>query len=348
MAVNFAKVIDLAIQEGGQQGQYNWTTKVRDVFKNRYKELGLRREQVDPGGEYGNTFQNTLSRLLPSTADANFMANNVRIAANENKSVGEITARNLASAGGFKEAGADFARLNVAGDLIRGTINPEQAEQLRGYIGDARFFQDASGALASAQTQVRNLERSIAQAQQQYAQSPLGMESTKATYEPRLASLNAQLEKARDLVSERQQRVNTYADKLNESYQPLAGVQSSFSAVPVEQAANLFKQRQPSPANIQRRRVVSERQPVASQGLLQDVAEPQPTAQLTAQPAAQPTAQMASVDPVQMQRQSLFNSLINPEAPRLQNIQQPSFQSYLGGLNTREYLDLINRLFTQY
>lgn len=58
--------------------------------------------------------------------------------------------------------------------------------------------------------------------------------------------------------------------------------------------------------------------------------------------------QLRSLQTQNSATQSLFNSLINPQAPRLQNIQQPSLQSYLAGLNSREYLDLINRIFAQY
>lgn len=45
------------------------------------------------------------------------------------------------------------------------------------------------------------------------------------------------------------------------------------------------------------------------------------------------------------QKQSLFNSLLNPEAPRLQNVSLDPTQQYLNMLDTNKYLDLVNRLF---
>lgn len=45
------------------------------------------------------------------------------------------------------------------------------------------------------------------------------------------------------------------------------------------------------------------------------------------------------------QRQSLFDSLLNPEAPRLQNASINPTQQYLNMLDTNRYLDLVKRLF---
>lgn len=72
----------------------------------------------------------------------------------------------------------------------------------------------------------------------------------------------------------------------------------------------------------------------------------QPTRGLTAQPMgalAQTTPQRIS--PIQNQRQSLIESLLNPEAPRLQNVPLDPTQQYLNMLDTGKYLDLVKRLF---
>jgi len=212
VALDLGNLITLAVQEGGPQGIYTWPEKIRDVFNSRYRELGLSLEQVSPGGEYGNTFQGALERLLPASIEATFMARAQMAADYYGIPIGQQVIQDLNNRRDNVQTvtDADFMKLKAAQDLAAGNITPEDAYNISSYVGRMSFLKDTSRALQQKQNEIASLQQDIQRTEQQYQNSPLGMASTRDTYEPRLASLRSRLAKAREQLPVLQQRTQDY------------------------------------------------------------------------------------------------------------------------------------------
>jgi len=323
MAIDFAKLITLAVEEGGDQGIYNWPSQVRNVLKKRYGELGLSRDQVSSGGEYGNSFQGALGRLLPANIESTFMANANMYARANGVPIGQQVLQDLNNRRDNVNTGtdADFMKLKAAGDLAAGNITSDDAYNISSYVGNLSFLKDASRAAAGAQGKINTLEREIVKTQQQYDNSRLGKESTKDTYEPRLASLRRQLEQAKADLPKKQERLDDYTSKFNNAYNDVANLNTSMSIVPASQVASL---------------VYTSTTPSSVVNSLQNTINETPASQQAAQQAAQPAQQAAQQLPAELTNIPVDNDYSMDEAAVIENLIRS------GRISTQQVSDYFN------
>ena len=234
--MDFARLIDLAVQKGGQQGIYNWPSQVRDVYKDVYGS------EARAGGQYGNSFQAGLSSLLPTGNITNFMADALNLSQLEDISLGQATVRSLSNRQDsvLTNTDADLMKMKSIGDYLNGNISKDDASNIKSYVANLSRLKDTTSAASGAQTRINNLERDIQRTQEQYQNSSLGMASTKDTYEPRLASLNSRLEEARADLIVKQGRLNETTGKFNTAYNSVANLNTSMGILPASQAASVF------------------------------------------------------------------------------------------------------------